>query len=241
MSNRRWEIWDKNLTNSIAKERWLSPQACLEGKGAKGGIHWQLIRQVASLVEGNSVLDVACGLGHLYILVKGKEYLGIDNSESMIEKCREYFPQEKDFFQVGDAYDLNEYPRYDTVTAVGLLLHLPDPEPVIKELWKKTLKCLILTAWIGDIELIKPTQIDTKMLIQRRDTKESLQRIFKMLKGLDHVEETPFQNPNQGESNYIFKLVRKYQKWKKSVLPSSAMDTGEAKSETTLLEAPISA
>ncbi len=221
MKSRNWELWDERNVKRLASS-WLNPETLPHDTFKEDGSHWNLIQKVYPLIEGESVLDVGCGMGHLFMMAKGYiDYLGIDSSKAMIEKAQEYFPGDKDKFRLGDAYDLSISRGmwyFDSVVALGLILHLPESVTVIKQLWSKACDCVILSAWIGDTPLFwraapmrrTPLQIIlNKHFILRRETLGNLGNIFSELPYLDRVEEIPFYNPNPGESNYIFKLHRK--------------------------------
>jgi len=243
MESREWEIWDDKKVVGMART-WHNPSASEEKK------HQRLTKEVYSLIEGNSVLDVACGMGHLYALAKDNlEYLGVDTSQAMLSEAKDSYQQGQDKFRFGDAYDLSALSDFDTVVATGLILHLSESESVIKQLWSRARICVVLSAWVGETPLFWKTkhppsledliqmakvgrlrtlkgllsrgeswkivwttfkhlilQEESKELIQRRETVEHLSQIFKGLKNLAKVEELPFHNPVDGESNYIFKL-----------------------------------
>ena len=97
-----------------------------------------------TLLKGNTVLDVGCGLGHLYYALKGKAtYVGVDASPHMLQKAREYFP-EADFRQA-DVNDLSALPMVDTVYSVSLLIHLTSVEVPIAQLWSRAKnRCVFL-------------------------------------------------------------------------------------------------
>lgn len=101
----------------------------------------------AHYVRYHSVLDVACGVGHLYPLLQPKlwTYKGVDSSEAMIERAREYFPAAE--FEIADAYDLSDQDEYDTVIAMSLLIHIDrtDTEKILNELWAHARKQLLFT------------------------------------------------------------------------------------------------
>jgi 2-polyprenyl-3-methyl-5-hydroxy-6-metoxy-1,4-benzoquinol methylase len=118
---------------------------------------WQGLNRMdipADLLKGTAVLDVGCGLGHLYYALKGKvkTYVGVDASSQMLEKAREYFP-EADFRQ-GDAYDLSAFPQFNTVYSISLLIHLPDVEEPIRQLWSKTEERCVFLIPLGRKEKI---------------------------------------------------------------------------------------
>ena len=107
------------------------------------------------LLQGETALDVGCGIGHLYYALKGKvkTYLGIDASPYMLAKAREYFP-EGDFRQ-GDVYDLSGLPRFDTVYSISLLIHLNTVEEPIRQLWSRAKERLVVLIPLGRREKIK--------------------------------------------------------------------------------------
>lgn len=80
--------------------------------------------------EGQKILDVGCGNGRLYNLLKDKNvnYIGVDNSEEMIRHARERFEDQKTgcIFEVGNILKLN-YPdeSFDAVFAIAVLHHIP--------------------------------------------------------------------------------------------------------------------
>lgn len=197
-TDRKWEIWDKKQAEALASG-WRNPSDLQHNSSvSEDDRHWRLTQKVYSLIEGESVLDVGCGMGHLFILVKDRfEYLGIDTSQGMLNKAREFFPENEDKFQLGDAYDLSMLPNFDTVVATGVLLHLPNSEPVIEQLWSKARICTIFSAWIGETPLTKTTKLVSlkgliqtlraaklqalKRLILRKEPKELIWRTLKQL------------------------------------------------------------
>lgn len=136
-------------------------------------------------LKGKTALDVGCGLGHLYYALKGKvtKYLGIDASSHMVEKAREYFP-EADFRQ-GDVYDLSEFPQFDTVYSISLLIHLVSLEEPIEQLWsrgKKRLIFLIPLGWREKIEEPEPG------LIYHQVSSRKLNKILGSLLDVGRIE-----------------------------------------------------
>ncbi len=104
-------------------------------------------------LRGDKVLDLGCGNGRLYELLKEKsvDYYGIDNSEKLIEIAKIRYPKVK--FLVADALNL-PFPDsfFDKVFSIAVLHHIPSEELRLKflEEIKRVLKpegFLIITLW----------------------------------------------------------------------------------------------
>jgi len=116
---------------------------------------WEEIRFLFEnyLKEGDKVLDVGCGNGRCYTLIKSKnvEYFGIDNSEKLINLARGKYPKAK--FQVADALNLPfQDSFFDKIYNIAVFHHIPSKELRLKFLKeaKRVLKpdgLLILTVW----------------------------------------------------------------------------------------------
>jgi ubiquinone/menaquinone biosynthesis C-methylase UbiE len=105
------------------------------------------------LIPGERVLDLGCGNGRFYQVMKDKniDYTGVDISEKLIEIAKKRFPKAK--FQVTDALNLPFPDNYfDKVYSVAVLQHIPSQEfrlQFLKEA-KRVLRpkgILILTVW----------------------------------------------------------------------------------------------
>ena len=121
---RKWQVWDNERVERFIKVYGTPFNPSLNQK--------RRMRIASKLISGKSVLDVGCGMGHLLPWIKDKveSYVGVDSSEEMLQKAKEFF-QDKSLgiaygFTKGDVYDLRGFDVYDSVVAVSLLIHLPD-------------------------------------------------------------------------------------------------------------------
>jgi alkylated DNA repair protein alkB family protein 8 len=134
---------------------------------------WNELKPFADLVKpGHTVLDVGCGNGRLYQLLKDKNvsYLGIDSSEKLIELARkkwngsqvqvseahihdrEKVPQGGPQFEVGDILTMQYQKQFDVVFCIAVLHHIPSFALRAKALHNlfQALKpggTLVLTVW----------------------------------------------------------------------------------------------
>ncbi|MBA7489848.1 hypothetical protein ES702_00382 [subsurface metagenome] len=111
-----------------------------------------------------SVLDVGCGVGYLYPLLRSKvsTYKGVDSSPYMIKIAKSHFPD--GCFEVGDAYDLSKEDECDSVISMSLLIHIhkDDTEKVIKEMWSRTKQTLVFSMPI-DRDVSKTVELSRKI------------------------------------------------------------------------------
>ncbi|MBN1326263.1 class I SAM-dependent methyltransferase [Candidatus Falkowbacteria bacterium] len=107
--------------------------------------------------KGNRILDVGCGNGRLYTLLKDKEvnYVGVDNSEEMINQARTRFEDQATgiLFEQGDILQLyHDDNSFDVIFAIAVLHHIPSKKLRKQALGevKRVLKpggYFILTVW----------------------------------------------------------------------------------------------
>ena len=117
---------------------------------------WDDMRPLARLVQtGDTVLDVGCGNGRLYQLFEKKPggftYVGLDQSEALIEIARRRFPLAR--FVV---HEMTKLPfkkaQFDVVFCIAAFHHLPSRGTRLKALreMKKVTKIggrIVLTNW----------------------------------------------------------------------------------------------
>lgn len=168
-------------------------------------------------VVGDSVLDVACGIGHLYHVLTPRlsHYKGIDSSREMIRVAREHAPD--GLFAVGDAYDLSEEETYDTVIAMSLLIHIEqrDLQHIIEQMWAHTRKALVFTIPI-DKDFSKAVMLSRKVREASGKTlithvsHETLDGLLRSLKPRK-VEKTPFPKGcfGYGLNDYLVKTIKR--------------------------------
>ena len=100
-----------------------------------------LVKSVLKIEAPVSIVDFGCGYGFLglkllQLLPKGSRYTGIDIGEKLINKAKEIFkesPYDTNFINA----DVNEFAEnncFDIAVCHSLLLHLPEPRKVIKNM-----------------------------------------------------------------------------------------------------------
>ena len=113
-----------------------------------------VINWIIGLQEDHgNLLEISCNEGHYIKALRDRgydrEYTGIDITPSYLETARKRLPKEN--FQWGDARNL-DFPSdaFDLVTAVGILMHLPQLEKPMRELFRVARKYVIISVYGGD-------------------------------------------------------------------------------------------
>ena len=116
---------------------------------------WEEVRFLVDdyVIAGEKILDLGCGNGRLFEFLRDKkiDYIGIDNSEKLIEIAKKRYPKAR--FQVADVLNL-PFPDnfFDKIYSIAVLHHIPSEEfrlQFLKEA-RRVLKpggLLILTVW----------------------------------------------------------------------------------------------
>lgn len=117
---------------------------------------WEELIPLAKYVQaGEKILDLGCGNGRLFAMLKEKniEYLGVDSSDKMINIAREKHGPAGAKFLTVEALEL-PFPEsyFQKIFSVAVLHHIPSEEFRLKFLSeiKRVLKprgLLILTVW----------------------------------------------------------------------------------------------
>lgn len=153
-----------------------------------------------------TVLDVGCGVGAYYDLLKEKarEYTGIDITSEMIERAKKNHPDGK--FQVSSIYKI-DFPdkSFDLVFCWSVLCHQPPHliESALSELWRVAKKHLFFNFYVllsGGILSVKGSwdelltgagMIEVLNMISRLDDGEL--SFAKDYEEINHLAEVPFQ------------------------------------------------
>lgn len=164
---REWEVWDAARGQSYVKN-YGTPHAPTKDHAAR-------MRAAASLVVGNSVLDVGCGVGHLYPHVRDcvTTYVGVDTSYDMLALARKFNPDGR--FVYGDVYDLSDLGEFDTVCCVSIYIHLPDLQKPMQQSWDRAKNALVFTLPIADKPVVERIDCAQGVLLCRRESEASLQ------------------------------------------------------------------
>jgi len=167
-------------------------------------------------VAGDSVLDVACGVGYLYNILRHRisQYKGIDTSKDMIRVARECASDGT--FVVGNAYDLSKERMYDTVIAMSLLIHIErkDLFHIIEQMWKHTRKTLIFTIPV-DKDFSKTFELSRKIpeasgaTLITHVSENTLKGLLYKLK-MGAIERTPFPEGcfGYGLNDYLIRTLK---------------------------------
>ncbi len=177
---RYWDVWQGALGRERA-ERYPTAYGLPHNPEAA---HRKRMELASSLIVGNSVLDIGCGIGHLLHFVKdGVEYVGADTSPQMLQVARKAYPN--NVFCVGDIYDLSPFKTFDTVLCQSVLIHLPEIETPIREMWKHADKAIVFSIPIANEETLKPLQqYGNKTIFMHTTTWETIESIICSLDGI---------------------------------------------------------
>lgn len=144
------------------------------------------------IVEKDDILDLGCGDGRLFQIFKDKKinYLGVDNSEKLIEIAKKKNP--KINFQVADALRLPFLDNsFDKIFSIAVLHHIPSKKlrlQTLKEI-KRVLRpkaLLILTVWnLQEKKLAKKLLLKYTLLKLIGKSRLDFRDIFFPWRGID--------------------------------------------------------
>lgn len=182
-----------------------------------------------------SILDVGCGTGPIYDLIKNTweetadgitsfkrwefEYKGVDYSEHFIECAKRELG---DMFEVQDARHLEEKDNsYDCVILMHALDHVKQYEEVIAETARVSSKYVCIILWRMFVPTGGQVQVNDRNMMDKKEgeepwedtylmqfTKEALEDVF-MKNNLEIVETAEGEQLNSGQSQWNFLYLLK--------------------------------
>jgi SAM-dependent methyltransferase len=135
--------------------------------GPEGKTHPSRMKVLDLLENMSSVLDVGCGNGVMFQMIRERgldlDYLGVDVTEKLLNVARELFPADAHRFRDMSLYDLKKLPRkFDAVVCRHVLEHLPDYVPAVEYLYSRARKKLILVFFLPPQPLSSGRKRDEK-------------------------------------------------------------------------------
>ena len=139
------------------------------------GVHTAIAHLLGSAVDGARVLDVGCGAGRLALMLsrRADQVDGFDFSPTAVEIARLNTACTNTHNVSITESDLGEYApdgRYDVITLVGTLEHLPDPVQALRKLhsWLRTggllvVSCPAFLNFRGNVYMTLLTLLDLPM------------------------------------------------------------------------------
>jgi SAM-dependent methyltransferase len=121
--------------------------------GHEGREHPSRLKAVELLDGMTSVLDVGCGTGVMFELIRERrpdlDYLGIDVTAQFVAAARERFPADAARFREGSLYELDRLPGlFDAVLCRHILEHLPDFVPAVERMYGCARRKLIIVFYL---------------------------------------------------------------------------------------------
>ncbi len=204
-SERNWDVWQDRPGRDRA---FRYPSAYGSPHDPKPE-HRERMELASSLIVGNSVLDIGCGIGHLLHFVKeGTEYVGADTSSEMMQVAESFNPN--GIFRFGDIYDLSPFGMFDTVLSQSVLIHLPEIEVPIQEMWSHARKAIVFSIPIGSKKSVEPLdRYGDKLILMHVETWENIEAIIKTLDGVTGVGR--HLEPRTRMRNTYFRILKSHE------------------------------
>lgn len=138
----------------------------------------RLIFSLLSGVAFNSVLDVGCGVGNLLSEI-GKKRPGIslngaEYAQSGLDVAKKRIPEGK--FQILDLSKENIPGKYDLVTCIDVLEHIPDDMSALSNLRAMTGKYLLVVVPLGPLFEVERTRVGHVHGYSRKEFEGKLQQ-----------------------------------------------------------------
>lgn len=171
---------------------------------------WPEFEELKKYIKNNErVLDLGCGNGRLFELLKKNKYIGVDFSKKLIEKAKEKYGNH---FQIADIFSLpfsDDY--FDSIWIIAVFHHIPSKKLRLKALeemgrvLRKNGK-IIMTCWyLFKFPFRKNIIISPKKLKVQRYyhafTKKELKKLFQ--KAGFKIEELKYLKRNNKKTNIL--------------------------------------
>jgi ubiquinone/menaquinone biosynthesis C-methylase UbiE len=190
---RYWDRWDDQGVAEDIDHYWSSDPSGYESMHR--GILAQLVQKyLAHPTE--RMLEVGCGSGLVYKelvpeVIVNSCYVGVDTSWQMLNIARQRFPQGQ--FIHGDVYSL-QFPTnsFDLVACFEVLVHLPEIQTPIAELFRVAARLMMFTVWPSpEAETLNSTEQvrDSEFLHRLYSSDEIITAIRKAAQGEPHKVE----------------------------------------------------
>jgi trans-aconitate 2-methyltransferase len=120
--------------NNASEKRWDA-----SAYDSKHSFVWKYGEEVLELLaprEGERILDLGCGTGHLtnQIAARGVTVIGLDKSPAMIERARTLYPDIR--FEAADATSFRLDEPFDAVFSNAAIHWMKDQDGVADSIWR---------------------------------------------------------------------------------------------------------
>ncbi|MFH1650101.1 MAG: class I SAM-dependent methyltransferase [Candidatus Woesearchaeota archaeon] len=139
------------MYNKKLSDEWVEWVETPNSEGTRETEIFPFIKKWLNNIKPEAVADIGCGQGACSALVDEKtEYVGVEPSESLLERAHEIYPEYNKQFILGDAYliPLGD-DSVDAVMSIWVWSHLENLNKVAEEMYrvlKKGGKMLVITA-----------------------------------------------------------------------------------------------
>lgn len=123
MKRTRFEEWDAEEYNAAFQAR--------EAEHSFDNAIWRSVI-VARYILGDSVLDLACGIGQLANMIGDCQYLGVDFSHIQIELAKKRNENPNASFALQNLTRDWHCEKFDTVVLGEIVEHMEDPWPLVQ-------------------------------------------------------------------------------------------------------------
>lgn len=135
LSHATYKKFFDNLLNYDPKEYWEMRADIWDTVQGEECFDEKKVLEMVEKINPKSIIDLGCGNGNWAAKLPDVEYLGVDISRKLINKCKKKHPFRFTIhnkqFKVGDVRDLKVDKQYDLAFAYTTFLHVP-PEDMDK-------------------------------------------------------------------------------------------------------------